>query len=349
MTRAVPHRRIEPADARNSGQAFDPVIVSRVLTVAGRAPSLHNTQPWAWRLERDRLELRADRERQLLVADPDGHSLRISCGAAVALTELAFAGQGWLMHVERLPDPGQPDLLASFTAPRPDLPTTADRNQLAAAARRYSERRPFRPRPILADVVEELRAAAEGQGVHAHFPVREQEMLNLAVAVSWADRVERQDPAYLAEMRRWAQDADVHTEGVPASAVPHVAAGHPRHTDIPLRDFEVGVSGLQQIEADVGEHPLIAVLLTESDTPREQLAAGEAMMRLMLRADIAGLASCPLSQAVDLLAFRARIQTLMGWSGCPQMMLRLGYPPRNRPPLRRSPRRPISDQLVVRQ
>jgi nitroreductase len=349
MTRAVPHRRIEPAGARESGQAFDPVVVSRVLAVAGRAPSLHNTQPRAWRLERDRLDLRADWERQLPVADPDGHSLRISCGAALALTELAFAGHGWLMHVERLPDPDQPDLLASLTAPRPYLPTTADRDQLAAAARRYSERRPFRLRPILADVVEELRAAADGHGVHAHFPVLELERLNLAVAVSWADRVERQDPAYLAEMRRWAQDADVHTQGIPASAVPHVAAGHPRHTDIPLRDFEVGVSGMQQIEADVGEYPLIAVLLTESETPREQLAAGEAMMRLMLRADIAGLAGCPLSQAVDLLAFRARIQTLMDWSGCPQMMLRLGYPPRDRPPLRRSLRRPISDQLIVRQ
>ena len=198
-------------------------------------------------------------------------------------------------------------------------------------------------------MVDELRAAADGAGVHAHFPVREQERLNLAVAVSWADRVERQDPAYLAEMRRWAQDAEVHTEGVHASAIPHVAADRPRHTDIPLRDFEVGVSGLQQIESDVQEHALIVVLLTESDTPREQLAAGEAMMRLMLRADIAGLASCPLSQAVDLLAFRARIQTLMGWSGCPQMMLRLGYPPRDRPPLRRSLRRSVTDQLVVRQ
>ncbi|MDQ2837316.1 MAG: nitroreductase [Actinomycetota bacterium] len=347
MTGAVapPAAGANPAPAGD--QAFDPALVARLVAIAGRAPSLHNTQPWRWQLERDRLELRADRDRQLLVADPDGHSLRISCGAALALAELAFAGEGWLMHVERLPDPDQPDLLARFTNPRVHQGTAAERDALAAASRRYSERRPFLPRVVPEDLVETLRAAASGEGVRAHFPVREAEKLNLAVAVSWADRIERRDTAYIAEMTRWQHDADVHTEGIPSFAIPHVPAGHPRHTDIPLRDFEVGRSGRDQIEADVDERPLIAVLLTDSDTPAEQLAAGESMMRLMLHADNAGLASCPLSQAVDLVAFRARVQTLMGWGGYPQMMLRIGYPPADRLIPQRSPRRPVADQLDI--
>jgi nitroreductase len=327
--------------------ALDPQLVSRVVAVASRAPSLHNTQPWAWRLHRDRLELRADRDRQLGVADPDGHSLRISCGAALALAELAFAGEGLRPQVERLPDPDQPDLLASFTDARPHESTSAEREELAAASRRYSERRPFLPRVVPDDLVETLRSAANQGGISAHFPVRAEEKLDLAVAVSWADRVERRDPAYTAEMARWLQDADVHTEGVPSSAIPHVQAGHPRHTDIPLRDFEVGLSGREQIQADVDEHPLIAVLLSESDSPREQLAAGESMMRLMLAAERNGLATCPLSQAVDLLAFRARVQSLMGWLAYPQMMLRIGYPVPGRPAPGRSPRRPVADQLAL--
>jgi nitroreductase len=326
---------------------LDPKLVSRVVAIARRAPSLHNTQPWTWRLHPDRLELSADRDRQLRVADPDGHSLRISCGAALALAELAFAGEGCLVHVERLPDPDQPDLLASFTEPQSHESTATERQQLAAAARRHSERRPFLPRAVPDDLVEALRAAANVERVNAHFPVRKDEQLNLAVAVSWADRVERRDAAYIAEMTRWLHDAEVHTEGVPSSAIPHVPAAHPRHTDVPLRDFEVGISGHAQIEADVDEHPLIAVLLTESNTPREQLAAGESMMRMMLQAERAGLASCPLSQAVDLAAFRARVQTLMGWTGYPQMMLRIGYPPPGNPAPGRSPRRAVADQLVI--
>jgi nitroreductase len=328
-------------------EAFTPQLVSRVLAIAARAPSLHNTQPWRWRLRRDRLELRADRDRQLVVADPDGHSLRVSCGAALAMAELAFAGEGLALHVERLPDPDQPDLLAILADPCTRACTTSDRDLLKAAHRRYSERRPFRSLAVPDHLIEALRAAAGGESVNAHFPLREDEKLNLAVAVSWADRVELRDAAYIAEMRRWLRDADVHSEGVPGSAVPQVQVGHPRHTDIPLRDFEVGVSGREQIQADVDEHPLIVILLTGSDSPPEQLAAGESMLRLMLQAERTGLASCPLSQAVDRAAFRTRVRSLMGWIGYPQMMLRIGYPPSGTPGPGRSPRRPVVDQLEV--
>ena len=55
-----------------------------VVARASRAPSLHNTQPWQWRLGNEVLDLRADRSRQLQIADPDGHSLLVSCGAAAS-------------------------------------------------------------------------------------------------------------------------------------------------------------------------------------------------------------------------------------------------------------------------
>jgi nitroreductase len=71
------------------------------------------------------------------------------------------------------------------------------------------------------------------------------------------------------------------------------------------------------------------------------------MMRLMLEAELLGLASCPLSQAVDLVAFRSRVRTLMGWQGLPQMMLRLGYPAAGDLWAGRTTRRPIADVLVA--
>ena len=81
------------------------------------------------------------------------------------------------------------------------------------------------------------------------------------------------------------------------------------------------------------------VVFTNTDLASEQLEAGRAMMRLMLAAELAGLASCPLSQAVDFAAFRTRVQGLMGWVGYPQMMLRVGYPPVAPGQLPRTPRR----------
>lgn len=321
--------------------ALDWEAAEAALAVAVRAPSIHNTQPWVWQLRPDGLELRADRSRQLTVADPDGHSLLLSCGAALYLTEMALRAQGWRIDTTVLPDPTDPDALARFRPTGRDEPDAAAVAEVEAALRRRSDRRPFRADELPAESVDALRTAAAEPQVHVDFPVQEDQRIDLAVAVSWADRVERDDVAYVAELQRWLRDPDVHAmvDGVPVEAIPHVPAGSPRHTDVPLRDFEVGVTGGQLIARDVDERPLIAVVFTDADQPADHLRAGRAMMRLMIAAELLGLATCPLSQAVDLVAFRTRIQGLMGWVGYPQMMLRVGYPSAPTADLVRTPRR----------
>jgi hypothetical protein len=54
-----------------------------------------------------------------------------------------------------------------------------------------------------------------------------------------------------------------------------------------------------------------------------------------------------LSQAVDLVAFRNRVQTLMGWQALPQMMLRIGYSAPDASQPARTPRRRVADVLKV--
>ncbi|HEV7205193.1 MAG TPA: nitroreductase family protein [Jatrophihabitans sp.] len=316
-----------------------------VVEAAGRAPSIHNTQPWRWVARDGVLDVRADRNRQLHVADRDGHSLLISCGAALELTELALAAQGWAPEAAVLPDPADPDLLARLRPVRQDRPDELALRRIEAALGRRSERRPFGPEPVAGDVVERLAEIGNGEGVYVHFPTRADENLDLAVAISQADRSGRDDPAYAAEMAAWVRADDPAHDGVPMASIPRVPAGEPRHTDIPLRDFEVGVAGGQLITPGVDEHPQIAVILTETDGDLEQLRAGQAMMRLMVQAELEGIASCPLSQSVDLLAFRTRLRTLMGWTGYPQMMLRLGQRPAE-PPAPLTPRRPVSEVLT---
>ena len=332
----------ESTDARSvPGDAPARADVDAALAVAVRAPSIHNTQPWRWQLGPTGLTLRADRERQLAVADPDGHSLLISCGAALHLTDLALRAQGWDVEVTVLPDATDPDALALFQVGNRHEPDADVLALVDAALRRRSDRRPFAGEPVPESAVETLRAATHDSYAWLDVPRDEGQRIDLAVAVSWADRVQQHDEAYVAEMTRWLRDPQVHSsaDGVPLEAIPHVTAGHPRRSDVPLRDFEAGVPGRELIEQDVDEKPLIAVIFTESDSHREQLEAGRAMMRLMLAAELAGLVSCPLSQAVDLASFRSRVQGLMGWIGYPQMMLRVGYPSGPQDELGRTPRR----------
>jgi nitroreductase len=326
--------------------SLDAAAVEAGLALAVRAPSIHNTQPWRFELRDGVLCVRADRSRQLGVADPDGHSLMISCGAVLTLTELALRAAGCIVEVRRMPDPADQDLLAELRAVERCEPTQVDIARVAASQRRRSERRPFAAGRPSEDLVDRLREAAASPGVYAAFPRRAEERLGLAVAVSFADRFQRRDADYLAEMDRWTGSDQDTTDGVPPSVVPHLPAGHLRHTDIPLRDFEVGVSGAQLVDPGIDEQPLIAVVFTTSDQASDRLRAGESMMRLMIEAETAGLASCALSQAVDMLAFRVRLQTLMDWTDHPQMMLRLGFAPTG-PPAPLTPRRSIPAVLRI--
>jgi nitroreductase len=328
---------------------LDRSTVEAAVAVAVRAPSIHNTQPWRWQLGPGGLTLLADRSRQLAVADPDGHSLLISCGAALHLTQVGLQAAGWQIETTLLPDNADPDALARFRPVGRHEPDEQVAAPAQAALVRRSDRRPFAARQVPGELIETLRRASSDSDVWVDFPLRDEQRIDLAVAVSWADRVEREDEAYVEEMRRWLRDPDVHamSDGVPLEAIAHVPVGSPRHTDVPLRDFEIGVTGRQLIERDVDERPLIAVVLTESDTPIDHLRSGQAMMRLMIEAELRGIATCPLSQAVDFAAFRTRVQGVMGWIGFPQMMLRIGYPssPTSQPV--RTPRREPSVVLQV--
>jgi nitroreductase len=320
--------------------------VERAVSFGVRAPSIHNTQPWRWVYGGGVLELFADRTRQLPALDPDGRSLLLSCGAALELARLGFAAAGWQSEVERLPDPVGSDLLARI---RPVArvgvdPATVERAR--AAERRRTERRPFRSEPVSAEAVRSLLGAATDAGVYAYAVERGEEKLDLAVVFSWADRVELADPAYRAELARWTR-GDAAPDGVPASVVPHVRAGAPRHAEVAMRDFEAGITGGQPLTDLVDERPLYLVVFTTADNRQARLQAGEAYARISVQAEQLGLASSAMTQAVDLPAVRERFRTLMNWPDHPQMVLRIGHPePGPTPPP--TGRRPLTDVLTYK-
>jgi nitroreductase len=80
------------------------------------APSVHNTQPWRFGVhsagEGGRITLRADADRRLEVADPDGREMPISGGTALYTLRAAILRLGYVPRVRLLPDPDRPHLLA---------------------------------------------------------------------------------------------------------------------------------------------------------------------------------------------------------------------------------------------
>src|SRR5215831_15680122 len=89
-------------------------VLRDAVALAIRAPSIHNTQPWKFRLGHGLIELYADPSRQLPVADDSGRAMFVSCGAALVFARLALQNAGFVVSTRHTPDPGNPDHLATL-------------------------------------------------------------------------------------------------------------------------------------------------------------------------------------------------------------------------------------------
>lgn len=307
----------------------------RAAAAGIRAPSMHNTQPWFFRLRNGAIDVLADPARQLAVADRAGWAVRIACGAAVYNARLALAVAGTPAEVELRPDRAEPELVARL-APGPRRPATyAEADLHAAIARRYSNRAPFWPNPVPAETRLRLIEAARAEGGWLDLLVGMTALSGFAEIARSADRVLRRDPRYQSEMAAWTH-SDVAPEGIPVTA----GAPAPEPQDLlPQRSF----SGRRRAPGrDYEPEPLVGILGVGGDRPIDQIVAGQALQRVLLTATDAGLAASMLSQPIEVPAARDQLRRSLGRAGAPQLAVRLGYGRPGRP----TPRRGIADVLL---
>jgi len=313
--------------------------LTRAVDLARLAPSVHNTQPWRWRLTGDRLLLRAERRRQLSLADPDGLLLTQSCGVALHHALTALAADGWRAQARRLPEPSEPDLLAEITVDDRGRPDPAAGALAAAARRRRTDRRPVTDEPVGATVLDLLVAAAAGEHTNLYL-LRPDHVIELASAVSQADATEVGDAAYRAEVGAWVGGTRPDGLGIPDAAVPD----QPPRTHVPGRFF--GPPGT--LPMDPGGHDRAAryaVLHGDTDTPAAWLHAGEALSAAWLTAAVHHLSLLPISAPVEVTATRERLRHLLAGLGYPYVAVRVGHPDTRHHGPPATPRLPL-DQVL---
>src|SRR3954468_21772097 len=93
------------------------VLVDCVHT-ATTAPSLHNSQPWRFRIDGPAVEVYADPRRRLEVVDPAGREQLISLGAAVYTLRLAIQQAGYQCELTAFPRADEPELVARVVGGR---------------------------------------------------------------------------------------------------------------------------------------------------------------------------------------------------------------------------------------
>jgi nitroreductase len=326
-----------------SSQSPDSAIIGAALALAVRAPSIHNSQPWRWRVGAANVNLFIDPARRLSHVDPAGRGMVLSCGVALQHFTVALSALGWATEVHRFPNPRDSNHVASIDIIGSST-SDADIALAAAIPHRRTDRRSFSSWPVPGADIATLAAQAARAGVMLRRVADEGE---LAEVVAHAVREHISDPAYLKELTMWSGRHGAES-GVPA-----------RNTPAPRKSV-AGKSGLFSARVfanPVLEQPdgvearddagVVLILATTTDDQAALLRAGEATGAVLLSATAMGLASCPLTEPLEIAATRNEVRTkLLGGEGFPQMLLRIGWAAVNADSLPATPRRPLTDVVV---
>lgn len=317
--------------------------VEDILSLACRAPSVHNSQPWRWRAEGDRIDLFADYRRQLVYADPARRDLMMSCGAALHHLQVAAAGLGWRARVRRLPDASDERHVATALL-KPSTASAPEVDLLEALVRRRTDRRRFTSWPVPGERLNTLASVGGSWGAQVLPVPGEATREHLRRLTRRAELVQQRNQRYVAELAAWADASRV--EGIPAGHRPV------RREEDPDESAYRRFPGGTLVEGDSGPgEPGDGMLLvcTSSDDTISRIRAGEALSAVWLRATQDHLSLVPLSQAVEVDETRRELQTsILGDLAFPQILLRVGWPASSHSDLGPTPRRPLEDVLELR-
>jgi nitroreductase len=325
---------------------MDTDALRQAVAAATMAPSVHNTQPWRFRLGSDFVDLYADRARTLQTLDPTGRQLVLSCGAALVFLRVALRAAGLDAEVQLSPD-DDPDHLAHVTVHPGSPPSDEERALARAIDERHMQRTPFQPKELPSEVVRRLRHAVEQEQAWLDVVRRRDDQITLMSLLTRADEMESENEAYRSELRAWVR-TDATTEGIPTAILPQPGE---RHTDVVIRDFDPDRAPNQASTSEdppdrvADEHPAVFVLGTDTDTIEDQVRAGMALGHLLLQGTVDGLSASPLGQVLDWPGPRTLLRQRLNLIGEPQLVLRIGYGDA-KDPNRTTGRRPLEEVLL---
>lgn len=138
-----------------NGTFPDSDTLRSALSLANRAPSVRDSQPWRWRPGAASLNL---------YAEPGARDAMLSCGAVLNHCVVALAALGWQSKIHRFPHPAEPDHVAAvelYRYPAAEL----DLLLAAAIPRRRTDRRTYSSWPVPPGDIAQMGARAARAGV----------------------------------------------------------------------------------------------------------------------------------------------------------------------------------------
>ncbi|MDO8908551.1 MAG: Tat pathway signal protein [Pseudohongiella sp.] len=315
--------------------AYDYRELVRYATLAA---SSHNTQPWLFKLESNRIQILPDLSRRCPAVDPDDHHLYASLGCAAENLLLAAQAAGLAARCR---------FDASTSGVQIDF-------EEAAAARsalfdaiplRQCSRSAYDGVPLMSNEMDQLQAAGHGDGVLMLLLTSADQKNLVADFVARGNDAQFADPAWARELKSWirfnAKEAGLSGDGLYGPAMGNPDA--PRWLgQLAMKRAFSAKNQNRKDRRHISSSSAIAVIYSQADDIQHWIEAGRCYQRLALQATALGLRTAFINQPVEVAKLRVEFARAIGIGDRrPDFIVRIGRGPE----MPRSYRRPVEDVL----
>jgi nitroreductase len=306
-----------------------------LLRYAILAPSTKNSQPWAFSVQGNRVQLIADLRLGQPVADPGRRELYISLGCALENLLVAAEHFGFRHGVTYFPELGNDELAATIVFAPGGVPSHARAGAtLSAILRRHNDNGVFREAPVPEGLRRRLVACCVEPELRVTLSDERDFRRWIDALTLEADRLEFAEPAFRRELGHWI--------GQGVFGAPPLLA---RLGRLAVSRIDLGESVAQQDHAILESAALLGLITATGNSHLVHLRTGQLFERLWLTATAMGVSVHPMSQTMRRPELRAAVRDVLpspGWT--PQHLFRVGYSSRQED--YHTPRRPVEDVLL---
>ena len=299
----------------------------QLATLASRAPSGHNTQPWLFDQEGDTFIIRPDFSKALPVVDPDHRELYISLGCAAENTLLAGGKQLTIDNGQLTIDNGQ---LTIHFSPNAKPIVNCPLSIVNSITSRQMNRRLYNRHPITAKSLSALTAVRPEANTNFYLWENGSEPFErLKGFIRKGNEIQMNDPVFLAELKSWIRYNKRQAEAT-RDGLSYAVFGAP---NLPaclskaimgsmLKSSVQNRSDMKKLAS--ASH--VALFTTQHNTIEEWIRLGQTLQRFLLAATQEGIATAFLNQPCEVRSLAEEIrETFPIHREFPTLLLRLGY------------------------
>jgi hypothetical protein len=329
---------IDPSQFPKNGKIKEQLLF--LLKFAVLAPSGHNSQPWLFLVEGNKVNFLLEKSRSLEESDPSGRQLMISFGCAIENFIMAAHHFGFETNLSYLPANVKNDLIVSIVCNQTSLPPND--GLVERMVQRHTDRGPYKSLPLNKEFSDNaLRLSTDDLKL---FIIDDENKKEKLVPIVSEAQVKIMDSnAFRNELSGFVKSSYTSSK----TGIPGFALGLPAPVSLlaswMVKKMNLARKSQKQDDATLRKTPAYMVIATTRDEKLPWIKSGQFFEHVWLMACKYEMVCSPMAAIIQDKACRNNLQQLLNTDLFPQVFFRIGYPEKES---RATPRYMVEDLLV---